>query len=467
MQDGVHRPGLPAAGGGLAGHRREPGGAHGAGKPWRHPRSGQRRRPPLPCAGQEGASKEKPPPHRMERYWDWFGVTAEFLPCDVTSTYFRGQAYPNDKVARGASRPSREDDTQGCIDGSARPKGSPSPWRSSPATVPGLPPSRRSSGGRRNASATPAGSGESSREGSAKKISTSCVGGGRFSSSAPRSRGGKTSRGHRPRRGIGRRAKARWKQAGSIPQRRRQRALRRMPQQRLGAPERTLLAGERDRWSEVLLKGERCRRRPPQVGTRLVERRIGPWQGRSPAAARWRETKLVFASEGRTSALRLSRPPPERGPPRLLEGKPPCRASLARRPIRPGGGAGTASSPRPRPPTARPSPTPAGGRSIPGDRPRGSPPAPRLSPSGPRAVPRVGEEWQGASAPVQQNRSNPSPPSAPRTSSCLGSKASARSNCEWPRPATPDEDRAVWWSPYGRHLPTDAPLFSKRADPNP
>ena len=47
--------------------------------------------------------------HLLERYRDWFGVQFEFLLYDVTSTYFEGQALGNEKAARGYSRDHRPD----------------------------------------------------------------------------------------------------------------------------------------------------------------------------------------------------------------------------------------------------------------------------------------------------------------------------------------------------------------------
>jgi transposase len=45
----------------------------------------------------------------LEKYRDWFGVQFEFLLYDVTSTYFEGQALGNEKAARGYSRDHRPD----------------------------------------------------------------------------------------------------------------------------------------------------------------------------------------------------------------------------------------------------------------------------------------------------------------------------------------------------------------------
>jgi transposase len=55
------------------------------------------------------AHKEKLCAHLLERYRDWFGVEFEFLLYDVTSTYFEGQALGNQKAARGYSRDHRPD----------------------------------------------------------------------------------------------------------------------------------------------------------------------------------------------------------------------------------------------------------------------------------------------------------------------------------------------------------------------
>ncbi len=55
------------------------------------------------------AHKDKLCTHLLKRYRDWFGVEFEFLLYDVTSTYFEGQALDNEKAARGYSRDHRPD----------------------------------------------------------------------------------------------------------------------------------------------------------------------------------------------------------------------------------------------------------------------------------------------------------------------------------------------------------------------
>ena len=57
-------------------------------------------------------AKERLCGHLHERYRSWFGVEFEFLLYDVTSTYFEGQAERNAKAARGYSRDQRPDGKQ-------------------------------------------------------------------------------------------------------------------------------------------------------------------------------------------------------------------------------------------------------------------------------------------------------------------------------------------------------------------
>ncbi len=55
------------------------------------------------------AQKDRLCRHLLSRYRDWFGVDFEFLLYDVTSTYFEGEARSNAKAARGYSRDHRPD----------------------------------------------------------------------------------------------------------------------------------------------------------------------------------------------------------------------------------------------------------------------------------------------------------------------------------------------------------------------
>jgi transposase len=55
------------------------------------------------------AHKDRLCAHLLARYQSWVGVQFEFLLYDVTSTYFEGQALRNEKAARGYSRDHRPD----------------------------------------------------------------------------------------------------------------------------------------------------------------------------------------------------------------------------------------------------------------------------------------------------------------------------------------------------------------------
>jgi transposase len=63
--------------------------------------------------------------HLLKRYESWFGVGFEFLIYDVTSTFFEGQALGNTKAERGYSRDHRPDCKQVCIGLVVSPEGLP------------------------------------------------------------------------------------------------------------------------------------------------------------------------------------------------------------------------------------------------------------------------------------------------------------------------------------------------------
>ena len=63
--------------------------------------------------------------HLLERYQSWFGVGFEFLLYDVTSTFFEGAALRNNKAARGYSRDGRAECKQVCIGIVVSPEGLP------------------------------------------------------------------------------------------------------------------------------------------------------------------------------------------------------------------------------------------------------------------------------------------------------------------------------------------------------
>ena len=69
--------------------------------------------------------KDKLCAHLLERYRLWFGIDFEFLLYDVTSTFFEGQANENPMAARGYSRDNRSDCKQVCIGLVCTPEGLP------------------------------------------------------------------------------------------------------------------------------------------------------------------------------------------------------------------------------------------------------------------------------------------------------------------------------------------------------
>ena len=69
--------------------------------------------------------KEKLCDHLLARYRSWFGVRFEFLIYDVTSTFFEGTAAGNANAARGYSRDHRPDCPQVCLGLVVSPEGLP------------------------------------------------------------------------------------------------------------------------------------------------------------------------------------------------------------------------------------------------------------------------------------------------------------------------------------------------------
>lgn len=69
--------------------------------------------------------KEQLTQHLLKRYESWFGVGFEFLIYDVTSTFFEGQVAGNPQAARGYSRDNRPDCKQVCIGLVVNPEGLP------------------------------------------------------------------------------------------------------------------------------------------------------------------------------------------------------------------------------------------------------------------------------------------------------------------------------------------------------
>lgn len=86
------------------------------------------------------------------------------------------------------------------------------------------------------------------------------------------------------------------------------------------AKERAMLARQMDRLSDELVKVDRSLRRRPGQDEGRIERRIGRWLGKYPAAAKWVEAELVRDGQERACGLRLYCPLPEQGHPLLAKG---------------------------------------------------------------------------------------------------------------------------------------------------
>ncbi|NBB79733.1 MAG: hypothetical protein GVY36_09850 [Verrucomicrobia bacterium] len=85
------------------------------------------------------------------------------------------------------------------------------------------------------------------------------------------------------------------------------------------AKERAMLERQMNRLSDELIKVNRSLRKRPGQDEGKIERRIGRWLGKYPAAAKWIKAELVDDRQGRACALRLYCPLPDRGHPLLVK----------------------------------------------------------------------------------------------------------------------------------------------------
>lgn len=268
-----------------------------------------------------GEHKDRLCEHLMERYRDWFGVRFEFLLYDVTSTYFEGQALKNEKAARGYSRDSRGDCKQVCIGLVCTPDGLPLNYevfagnRTDVTTVEEIV------------------SKMEERFGQAERIWV-------------------MDRGMVSERNIAflRKRKARYIVGTPKAQLRAFEAelaqeenwtdVQNGVEARLvehpdgdgkerfvlcrsnarAAKERAMLALQMDRLSGELVKVDRSLRRRPGQDEGKIERRIGRWLGKYPAAAKWIEAELIRDKKECACGLRLYCPLPEQGHPLLTKG---------------------------------------------------------------------------------------------------------------------------------------------------
>ncbi len=87
-----------------------------------------------------------------------------------------------------------------------------------------------------------------------------------------------------------------------------------------GEKERAMLERQMTRLTEELAKVDQGLRRRPNAEVGAIERRIGRWMGKHPAAARWIKADLVTDEEGRAVGLDLSCPVKEDEHPTLAKG---------------------------------------------------------------------------------------------------------------------------------------------------
>jgi transposase len=268
-----------------------------------------------------GAHKDRLCQHLMERYRQWFGVRFEFLLYDVTSTYFEGQAARNEKAARGYSRDQRSDCKQVCIGLVCTPEGLPLNFevfaghRADVTTVKDIVRKMED------------------RFGQAERIWVMDRGmvseanleflrqrQARYIVGTPKSR----LRDYQAQLAE----KENWVDVENGVEARlvdhpdgdgQERYVLCRSQAR-GAKERAMLERQMTGLTEQMMKIDRAlqRRAPSDLGK--IERRIGRWQGKYPAAARLLEVALRQDGEGRVCGLQLSCPVRETGHPLLAKG---------------------------------------------------------------------------------------------------------------------------------------------------
>jgi len=268
-----------------------------------------------------GEHKDRLCEHLMERYRDWFGVRFEFLLYDVTSTYFEGQSLKNEKAARGYSRDSRGDCKQVCIGLVCTPDGLPLNYevfagnRTDVTTVEEIVAKMEG------------------RFGQAERIWVMDRGMVSESNIAfLREREARYIVGTPKTQLRAFEAQLAEKENWTDVQNGVEAKLVEHPDGDGGerfvlcrsnpraAKERAMLARQMDRLSEELVKVDKSLRRRPGQDEGKVERRIGRWLGKYPAAAKWIEAELIHDEQERACGLRLYCPLPEQGHPLLAKG---------------------------------------------------------------------------------------------------------------------------------------------------
>ena len=268
-----------------------------------------------------GAHKDRLCEHLMKRYETWFGVNFEFLLYDVTSTYFEGLAEGNEKAARGYSRDHRGDCKQVCIGLVCTPEGLPLNFevfagnRTDVTTVEEIVEKMEKRFGKAqrvwvmDRGMVSEGNISMLRERQALYL----VGTPKSQLRAYEAELAQKENWVEVQHGVEARLVAH--PDGDGPERF---VLCRSTAR--GAKERAMLERQMTRLTEELAKIDASLRRRPMAETGAVERRIGRWMGKYPAAARWLKAELVQDQEGRAVALDLSCPMREGEHPTLAKG---------------------------------------------------------------------------------------------------------------------------------------------------
>lgn len=269
-----------------------------------------------------GAHKDRLCEHLMARYQSWFGVNFEFLLYDVTSTYFEGLAEGNEKAARGYSRDHRGDCKQVCIGLVCTPEG--------------LPLNFEVFAGNRTDVTTVADMVEKMemRFGKAQRVwvmdrgmvseknismlrerkALYLVGTPKSELRAYEAELAERENWVEVQHGVEARLVAH-------PDGREQERFVLCRSTARGAKERAMLERQMTRLTEEMAKIDAALRRRPAEENGAVERRIGRWMGKYPAAARWLKVELVRDGEGgAVTSLNLSCPMREGDHPTLAKG---------------------------------------------------------------------------------------------------------------------------------------------------
>lgn len=268
-----------------------------------------------------GEHKDRLCEHLMERYKNWFGVDFEFLLYDVTSTYFEGQASKNQKAARGYSRDKRGDCKQVCIGLVCTPEGLPLNYevfagnRTDVTTVEDIVRKMEERFGQAERIWVMDRGMVSERniEFLRKRKALYIVG---------------TPKSQLRNFEAELTEKENWTEVQNGVEARlvdhpdgdgEERFVLCRSNAR-AAKERAMLDKQMDKLNEELLKIDRSLRKRPQSDSGKVERRIGRWLGKYPAAAKWIEAEVIHSKQGQAQGLRLSCPLPEQSHPILAKG---------------------------------------------------------------------------------------------------------------------------------------------------